>query len=386
MVRRYALVVVGSGPAGVAAAAAYRRAGGDGPVLLVSADPDPPYQRPPLTKATLRADAAPTPTPLDEADDLGDTEVELATAATGLDPQERTIRLGDEEVGFDRLVLAPGSVPVELPGVDPDAEVHYLRRFADLQALDRAVRRSRDAVVIGSGFIGSEAAASLTQRGLSVTMVSAEDAPQRGRLGERAAQLLTDLLTGYGVELRSGVKVQSIEAPRTIHLDDGHTLHPDLILIAAGVRPATDFITEAGLPLHEGRIVVDDHLQTPVEGIFAAGDAARGQHAIAGRPINVEHWGDALAMGEVAGRGAAQADATWREVPGFWSEIGEHQIQYAAWGDGYDRTEVSEGPGALTIRYFQDDELVGVFAYNAEQDYQAGREQLAAEEPDEEEN
>ena len=377
----YGLVVVGSGPAGVSAASAYQQAGGAGPVLLVSADPHPPYERPPLSKQSLHAPTEPELTPLAQADALDGVEVRLGTRVAGLDVVGRTLRLGDETIRFDRIVLAPGAQPQPLPVADDDAEVHYLRQFTDLQRLHAAAGHARSAVVIGSGFIGCEAAVTLARRGLDVTLVTPEQVPQAARLGEQAGRLIAQLLESYGVHLRAGVEVTAVAAPRTVHLDDGQTLAPDLVLAAVGIAAATDFVQDSGLQLFEGRVVVDRHLRTATEGVHAAGDAAHAEHAVAGRPIPVEHWGDALAMGEVAGRSAAGLDAEWSDVPGFWTQLGEHTLQYAAWGDGYDELEVDERPGRLTVWYGRDGELAGVLAYNTDADYERGRELIAQRAP-----
>ena len=253
-----------------------------------------------------------------------------------------------------------------------------------IRRLAAAAKRSQTAVVVGSGFIGCEAAASLARRGLRVTLVTSEDGPQRTRLGEHASAQITSWLTDLGVEIRPGVHVTRVAAPRTVHLDDGTTLAPDLVLAAVGVQPAAgDLGDPAGLQTHEGRLVADEHLQV-APGVWVAGDSARGLNATAGRPLDVEHWGDALAMGDLAGRNAAATTgsgeetgegwAAWEEVPGFFSDIGEHSLQYAAWGDGYDHLEVVERTGGFTVWYADaDDTVVGVLTYNADDDYDRGR-------------
>lgn len=371
----YGLIVIGSGPAGVAAAASYLEADGEGPVLLLTADEHPPYERPPLSKESLRG-GEPELTPNASADGLDGVEIRLGTTVDAVDLDARAVRAGGEEIPFASLVLAPGAHPRVLDGVDADAEVRVLRTYADLERLAESAGHARTALVVGSGFIGCEAAVSLALRGLDVTVVSSEATPQAHRLGERAGALVEDLLVGHGITLRSGVQISGIRAPRTVHLDDGTTLEPDLVLLAVGVEPSTSWLEGSGLQLHEGRVVVDEHLRAE-EGIFAAGDAARAHNATAGRPIPVEHWFDAETMGSVAGAGAAGQDATWDSVPGFWSQIGEHWLKYAAWGDGHDELEAVERPGGLTVWYGREGTLVGVLTYNADDDYERG-EQLVA--------
>ncbi len=253
-----------------------------------------------------------------------------------------------------------------------------LRTVADLRRLGEAAEHARTAVVVGSGFIGCEAAASLAMRGLEVTLVSPEPGPQQQRLGDHPSGAIRGWLEGAGVRLHHDVQVSAMEAPRRLHLSDGTTLEPDLVLLALGVEPWTDFLADSGLPMADGRIVVDD--APAVVGRPAStrrGTPRSRDHALAGRPVPVEHWGDAEAMGEVAGRNAAGASEVWDTVPGFWSEIGEHTLMYAAWGDGWDSADVVEDGAAFTVWYGKDGVLVGVLAHENEDDYERGQELIA---------
>lgn len=373
----FSLIVIGSGPGGVSAARAYLKAGGAGPVLLLTVDEDLPYQRPPLSKVALRSADAQAHTPIDDDENLAGIEVRLSSPVSAVDLSRHRVRIAAQEVGFHQLVLAPGSHPGMLPDLPVEVDGHVLRTVADLRRLTSAVGHARTAVVVGSGFIGCEAAASLAIRGLQVTLVSPETSPQRERLGDYAAGAITGWLTDLGVRLHLGVEVSSVEAPRRIHLGDGTTLEPDVLLLAVGVTPSTAFLESSGLDQEHGRIRVDQHLETSTSGVYAVGDAALAQHAVAGRPIAVEHWGDAEAMGEVAGRNAAGGSELWRTVPGFWSEIGDHTLMYAAWGDGWDRLEVVEDGDSFTVWYAQDGVLVGVLAHENEDAYERGRNLIA---------
>lgn len=376
----YGLVVLGSGPGGVTAAATYVEQTGEGPVLILTADIDEPYMRPPLSKDVLAGAAPPEPTPLAELPDA--VEVRYGCAVTSLDVEARTVVAGGETIGFDRLVLATGSRPAPLPAADDDTEVHLLRSLDDARRLDAAARRARTAVVVGSGFIGCEAAASLALRGVEVTLVTPENGPQEARLGAHVSDQITSWLHELGVDVRTGVTVTGVEAPRTVHLDDGTTLAPDLVLAAVGVEPAAGELVEAaGLQTHEGLVVADEYLLAAPQ-VWVAGDAARALNVTAGRPIPVEHWGDALTMGELAGSNAAATESgprAWDSVPGFWSTIGERTLKYAAWGDGHVGSHVVERPGGFTVWYVDgDDRVVGVLTYNADDDYDRGQGLVAA--------
>jgi 3-phenylpropionate/trans-cinnamate dioxygenase ferredoxin reductase subunit len=385
---RYALLVIGSGPGGVSAAAAYVEAGGPGPVCLVSADLDDPYQRPPLSKAVLAGEEEPTGTPILEDDDaLESVEVRLRTSVRHLDLESRTVTTEAGDVlGYDRLVVATGSDPVPLPGVDDDAEVFLLRSLDHGRRLASAVEHAQTAVVVGSGFIGCEAAAALAGRGVATTLVTPESAPQAKRLGDWAGGQIAGWLREAGVELRTGVQVERVEAPRRVHLDDGSSLDCDVVLAAVGVDQARPFLESSGLELEEGHLAVDGELLTSDPHVWAAGDVARAHHGVVARALAVEHWGDAITMGELAGRNAAGAGpdgtgepAVWSDPPGFWSEIGEHTLKYSAWGDGHEGVEVVQhGNGAFTVWYADaSGELVGVLTHDRDADYERGGELLS---------
>ena len=382
------LLVIGSGPGGVSAAAAYVEAGGPGPVCLVTADADEPYERPPLSKAVLAGEQAPEVTPiLEDEEALRSVEVWLRTTVVDLDLPERLVITEDGDVlRYDRLVVATGSDPVPLPGVEDEAEVFLLRSLDHGRRLAAALERAHSAVVVGSGFIGCEAAAALAGRGVATALVTPESAPQAARLGDWAGVQIAGWLREAGVELHTGVQVERVQAPRRVQLDDGSTLEPDVVLAAVGVDQARPFLESSGLRLEEGRLAVDGELLTSDPHVWAVGDVALAHHGVAGRALAVEHWGDAMTMGELAGRNAASAGpdgageaAPWSDPPGFWSEIGEHVLKYSAWGDGHEHVEVVEhGDGAFTVWYADAaGELVGVLTHDRDADYERGGELLS---------
>ncbi|MER7434517.1 NAD(P)/FAD-dependent oxidoreductase [Pseudonocardia alni] len=371
------LLVVGGGPAAHAAVIAYRGHGGPGPVLLVSADDSPPYLRPPLTKELLRGgNLGEDDLLLDDLTRLGDVEVRTRTTVASLEPGARTARLGDGgEVRWRACVLATGSEPVRLP-VPGDGDAYHLRSLADARALLAGLHDAGSVVVVGSGFIGCEAAASLAARGLDVTVCSTERVPQASRLGDAVGNRIADWLRGAGVRLRGDAEVTGIEstggAP-VVQIRDGEPVAADLVLVAAGARPRLGPAEAAGVLVEDGRVVVDEHMRTAVPGVFAAGDVARAFNAAAGRHIGVEHWGDAEEMGAVAGAVAAGSDARWDAAPGFWSEIGDRVLKYSAWGDGFDEVALTTHPGGGFTAWYQRQGLVcGVATHQADEDYERG--------------
>ena len=385
---RFGLLVIGSGPAGVHAATAYVEAGGPGPVCLVSADSDEPYQRPPLSKAVLAGEEPAEVTPiLDDDSGLAGIDLRLGTHVDALDVERRLVRTEDgQDLAYDRLILATGSAPTELPGADPGAQVFTLRALEHARRLVEAVADARSVVVVGSGFIGCEAAASLAARGLRTTIVTPETAPQAARLGDWAGARIAEWLAAAGVELRTETKVERVEAPANVRLDDGSLIEAGLVLAAVGVTQSRAFVEKSGLLTEDGQLVVDEGLRTSDAHVWAAGDVARAQHTVAGRALTVEHWGDAMTMGELAGSNAAAhgPDGTgesgrWSDPPGFWSQIGEHTLKYSAWGDGFDDLRVVDhGQGAFTVWYADaSGELVGVLTHERDEDYERGGDLLA---------
>lgn len=374
------VIIVGGGPAGLETARAYRAAGGGAEVVLLCAEPHLPYQRPPLSKELLRGDASVDELPLEPASFFAeqDIDVRLGVRATALDRDARTVRAGDEEVGYGALVIATGSVPLRppIPGAE-DPAVHTLRTRDDALALRDAAVPGGRAAVVGAGFIACEAAASLSRRGLHTTLVAPEDVPQAPRLGDRAGRLLAAWLAEEeGVDVRMGATVQSL-SPHELVLAGSGRVHADVVLLATGVAPASELAGAAGLALEDGAIVVDASMRTADPAIFAVGDVAAAVNAAAGRRLHVEHWGDALAHGDVAGRVLAGEEATWSTAPGFWSTIGDRVLKHAAWGDGFDAAEVeAEEAGRLVVRYRRGGETVGLLAVGDDDAYAAAQAQL----------
>jgi NADPH-dependent 2,4-dienoyl-CoA reductase/sulfur reductase-like enzyme len=371
------LIVIGSGPAGKASAEAYREAGGAGRVVIVTADEAPPYDRPPLSKAFLRGESDADALAMESPSFYTDHRIELLVGepATALDSSRAVVTTGSgRTIGFGRCIIATGCRPADLPvpGADHPA-VMGLRSLRQGQTLRDAAQTASTAVVVGSGFIGCEAAASLAIRGVDVTMVTAEERPQSARLGQHAAGRLTEWLADSGVRVMAAAEVAEILDGTTLLTDDGARVRGDLLLSAAGVVPLSEIGERAGLRMDQNRIVVDEHMATNCPGIFAAGDVVLAHNAAAGRALRVEHWGDALRMGEVAGHCAAGQSDSWAEVPGFWSEIGDRILKYAAWGDGFDRDDfVQHKDGGFTVWYSTAGIVVGVLTHQADGDYDRG--------------
>lgn len=380
---RERIVIVGAGPAGLSAARAYRDCGGTGSVTLVGDEPVPPYRRPPLTKEFLRGE-------------IGRDDLALASDAW-FSSQQVELRLGHPVVEIDarrgvvrttngpRLpatacVLTTGSQPTRppIPGAD-HPQVLTLRRADEAERLGQAIHTGTRVTVIGSGFIGCEAACSLVRRGARVTLVSPESLPQIERLGGQVAERIAAWLADCGVELLLGAKATGIEDARRVSVDGRADVEADLVLLGTGVSPRSDLAEACGLDLRDGAITVDGSLRASDGFFLAAGDVACAHNAAAGRHLRVEHWGDALGQGAIAGQTLAGRPSHWNAVPGFWTTIGDRTLKYAAWGDGFDELRFEDGDdGAFTVSYLRGGRPVGVLTHDQDAAYEHGRELIGA--------
>jgi 3-phenylpropionate/trans-cinnamate dioxygenase ferredoxin reductase component len=373
------LIIVGSGPAGVAAAESFREYDADTPVRIFTADIDLPYARPPLSKEYLRGDT--DDVALHPAQWFDDRAIRLIRGAPvdRLKLTEHAVYIGDQRHVFDTLILASGAAPVT-PPMPGGERALLLRSLADAAALRDAAEAASSAVVIGSGFIGCEAAASLALLGVSVTLAAPESLPQETRLGSEAAKRLRDLVTEAGARHVGGVAVEEI-TDAGVRLDSGVTIDCDLVLAATGVAPQSRIAADAGLQTRDSRIVVGSDMATSARAVYAAGDVALAWHELAGRRLAIEHWQDATDQGTIAGASAAAQNMKWDGVPGFWTTIGDATLKYHAWGDGYERCRMLDHRDGFTVWYESGETVVGVLAHNADADYDLGERLIAERKP-----
>ena len=233
-------------------------------------------------------------------------------------------------------------------------------------------------VVVGSGFIGCEAAASLSLRGAGVTLVSLEEVPQGQRLGAEVGERIRGWLEGYGVELRMGAGLESIERRNggyAVTVEGGDEISAGTVLFGTGVQPRLGLAEAAGLET-DGGVVADSSMRTSGTGVFAVGDIVSAYNESAGRHVSVEHWGDALEHGRIAGTVISGGEAAWSMAPGFWSTIGDKTMKYWHWGDGWDELAFEDRNDAFVVRYGKEGTLVGTLAHGADEDYQNAREPI----------
>ena len=381
MNREERIVIVGGGPAGLSTARAYREAGGSGEIFILTTEPYPPYHRPPLTKDYLRGETSREDLPMEPDgwyEEHG-VDLRLMTRASALDRDRRVVETENGEFPYDVCVLATGSEPIRLPvpGAD-DPDILVMRTIENSTRLQARIKDGSPVVVVGSGFIGCETAASLSMRGAKVTLISLEEHPQIERLGADVADRIEGWLEGYGVEVRCGSSVENIERTNgdfQVGIEDGPTISAETVLFGTGVRPRTELAEKAGLEIGAGGIVSDSSMRTSAPGVFAVGDTSFAYNEAAGRRLHVEHWGEALNHGRVAGTVIVGGEAAWNAAPGFWSTMGEQTLKYVAWGDGFDDARfVDHGGGAFTCWYGSEGVCVGVLTHERDEDYKRGRE------------
>ena len=373
------VIIVGGGPAGLSTARAYREAGGQGHVTILAAEDTPPYRRPPLTKEYLRDEIPKEELSMQPPGWFQENEVELRLSAevTSLNPDRGIVEIGGEEIPYDVCVLATGSEPIRLPvpgGDHPDIMV--MRTVEDSTLLQSNIKPGGRSIVVGSGFIGCEAAASLSVRGARVAMVSLERVPQEARLGEEVGGRILSWLREYGVETHFGASVEEVRRDKDDFSirTDGDEVSGNPVLFGVGVKPRTALAKNAGLELGSGGVATDASMRTSASGIFAVGDISFAHNITAGRRLHVEHWGEALNHGRVAGTVIAGREAEWDAAPGFWSTIGDKTLKYVAWGDGWDEARfVDHGGEAFTVYYGLEDICVGVLTHGRDEDYEEGR-------------
>jgi 3-phenylpropionate/trans-cinnamate dioxygenase ferredoxin reductase subunit len=332
-VREVEFVIVGGGVAAAKAAEGFRAAGGEGTGVLLAAEPELPYERPPLSKEFLRGEAGREKTRTHDEAWYRDHDVEvlLATRASTLDPATRTVttEVGDQLRYAGGLVLATGAQPVrlELPGEDLDG-VYYLRTVEDAERLRAAISRAESMVILGGGFIGAEVAASATQMDTRVTILELADTLWTRAVGPEMGRFLEAFLRDRGVHVRTRTRAERLEGGRQVEavvLPDGSRLPADLVVIGVGARPDTGLAERAGLPVDDG-ILVDGQLRA-AGGVWAAGDVASAEHPLFGR-IRVEHWAEALNQGLLAGRNLAGAGERYDRVPYFFSNQFDLHLSY----------------------------------------------------------
>lgn len=359
-----AIVIVGAGAAGFAAAEMLRRRGYRGQLTMIGHETSLPVDRPNLSKDYLAGSAPEDWLPLRPEDFYREAEIDLRLGpqVSALDTKARAVVLADgERVAFDKLLLATGAEPIRLPiPGGGDKKIFTLRSQADCGAIINAAGAARRVLVVGASFIGLEVAASLRTRGLEVHVVAPEARPMERVLGAAMGDFVRALHEEHGVVFHLGDTVSNYDGQRAT-LKSGATIDADMIVEGVGVKPRLDLAERAGLAIDRG-VVVDAFLQTSAPDIYAAGDIARWPDPHSGARIRVEHWVVAERQGQTAALNMLGEKTPFDAVPFFWSQHYDVPINYVGHAEQWDEIAV-EGSVAgkdCLLRYRKDGRQLAV--------------------------
>ncbi|GAA1543829.1 FAD-dependent oxidoreductase [Actinomadura kijaniata] len=339
-------VIVGASLTGAKAAEALREEGFRGRVVLIGAEVERPYERPPLSKGFLLGREPRDKTHVHEPDwyDKHDVELRPSTVVTAIERRDRQVRLENgDRIGYDKLLLATGASPrrLEVPGSKLEG-VHYLRTLSDAARLREALAPGgRRVVVAGAGWIGLETAAAAREYRNDVTIIEPNPTPLYCVLGGEVGQIFAELHRRHGVDLRLDQGVAGFWGAGQVSAvvtSGGAEIPADVVIAGIGVRPNTELAERAGLEVSDG-VLTDAALRTSDPDIYAAGDVASSYHPLLGRRLRVEHWANALNGGPAAARSMLGRDVVYDPIPYFFTdqyELGMEMSGLATPGD-YDR-------------------------------------------------
>jgi len=339
-------LIVGANLAGGTAAANLRQEGFDGKLILLGEEPDPPYERPPLSKEYLRGEK-PFEQVLVRPPDFYSTngiETRFGERATRVDPKERSVELEDgERIPYDKVLIATGSRNrrLPIPGLKLEG-VHDLRTVADAGRIQAEIAPGRKAVVVGMGFIGCEVTASFRQLGVEVSAVEFFKFPLFRVLGEQIGRIYEGIHRDHGVEMFFEDTVAAFEGHHRVErvvTNGGRVIECDFAVVGVGVEPVTDIVADSGVEIDNG-VLVDEHCRTNVPGIYAAGDVTNHYHPVFKQRMRVEHWQNAIQQGVAAARNMIGKDVPYDEIHWFWSDQYEYNLQYAGYLTEWDEIAV----------------------------------------------
>jgi 3-phenylpropionate/trans-cinnamate dioxygenase ferredoxin reductase component len=328
-------VVIGASLAGASAVATLRQEGFDGDVALIGAEPQPPYERPPLSKEYLRGEvpfekALVRPASFYEQNSI---DTQFGVRALRVDPIDRIVHLDTgRDVHYDKLLIATGARNrrPQIPGRDLQG-VYDLRSVSDADALRAAMAPGRRAVVIGMGFIGCEVAASLRSKGVDVTTIDPSPSPLFRVLGSEVGNVLAGIHRENSVSTIFEDVVTHFEGNQSVErvmTTRGRRLECDFAVLGVGVEPVVDLVAGTGIKTDNG-ILVDEYSRSTVEHVYAAGDVANHSHPVFQRRIRVEHWQNAMQQGAAAARNMMGRKTMYDAIPWFWSDQYDVNVQYA---------------------------------------------------------
>jgi 3-phenylpropionate/trans-cinnamate dioxygenase ferredoxin reductase subunit len=385
--RRVDFLLIGGGMASAHCAAELRTRGADGSILLVGREPEPPYERPPLSKEYLRAEASRADAYVHEPAWYEENEVELLTRTNvlGLDLGARTAKVQKEgEIEFGKALLGTGArvnILHDLEGSQLEG-IHYLRAFKNADEIGEEAADAERVVLVGGSYIACEVAASLTAKGKSCACVMLEDVALSRSFGEEVGRYFHGVLESHGVELYGGEEVEAFLGDGRVsgvRTRSGREVEGELVVVGAGVHPEAMLAERAGLEVRDG-IVCDSRLETSADGVFAAGDVCSYDSALHGRRLRVEHWDVSFQQGRYAARAMLGEREPYREVPYFFSDLADWaSLEYvgpaAVWDEIVFRGERDSGD--FLAWYLKDGKIAAALSSNRPEDLAHARGLLA---------
>jgi 3-phenylpropionate/trans-cinnamate dioxygenase ferredoxin reductase component len=384
--REVDFLLIGGGMASAHCAAELRRRGADGSVLLVGREPEPPYERPPISKDYLRGESGRGDAYVNEPSWYEQNGVELQTERNvmSLDAEGRTAKIqGGEEVAFEQALIGTGAMVniLRVEGAENEG-IHYLRAFGNADAIRADGEWAERVVLIGGSYIGCEVAASLTARGAKCTIIAMEDVALSRTFGEDAGRWFQERLEEHGIGFHGGETLSAFEGDgrvRAVVTESGLSVECDAVVVGAGVRPDVMLAQRAGIEVGDGGIVCDSKLRTSVEGIYAAGDCCSYDSVVHGRRVHIEHWDVAMQQGLHAAGNMLGADADYEVVPYFFSDLADWaSLEYVGPAYEWDR-EVWRGSredGEFSVWYLQGGRVAGCLSVDRSEDLAEARRML----------
>lgn len=386
MARQVDFLLIGGGMASAHCAAELRKRGAEGSILLAGREPEPPYERPPLSKEYLRGEGSREDAHVNPSGWYEENEVELLTGvnAMSLDPAARTAQLqGGEEVGFDKALLATGAMVniLRVEGAGNEG-IHYLRAFGNSDAIRADAEAAEHVVLIGGSYIGCEVAASLSAKGVKCTIVTMEDVALSRTFGEDAGRWFQAKLEEHGVTFHGGEELEAFEGDgrvKAVLTKSGRAVECDAVVVGAGVRPDAMLAQRAGLEVDDG-IVCDAKLATSAAGVYAAGDCCSYDSVVHGRRLRVEHWDVAMQQGRHAAGNMLGDERDYDVVPYFFSDLADWaSLEYVGPAAAWDE-EVWRGDrdgGEFSVWYLKDGRVAGALSVGRSADLAEARRLLA---------
>ena len=382
------IAIVGASLAGLEAAKELRTSGFAGELVVFGAEPQLPYDRPPLSKELLTGQVGADQVRLDLGP-AADAAWHVSARVTRMDAHKRALTVDGVTEMFDGIVIATGATPRRPAFARARGDlagVHVVRTLDDCLALADDLRGCPGRVlVVGGGFIGAEVASSCRALGLEVTVVEGLGAPMERALGHQMGQILGEIQREHGVDLRVGTTVLDIDGAGRVgraRLSDDTVLDVDVVVLATGVQPATDWLADSGLQLENGVLCDQTCLAAP--GIVAAGDVARWPNPRSGELRRVEHWDNAIRQGRHAARRLLAGDDPAKQepyapVPWVWSDQFGGKLQAIGSTAQHDEFRIVSGglaAGKLAGAYRRGDRLAGLVGLNSARTVIAARELL----------